>query len=225
LLEEPGATAESGGAIAMGPAAAAPGIQISNTQFTSNFGDGPAQGVGGAIWAAAGCLVLVDSAFTSNRAIQGGAIFRSPGVVLTIIGSPTTGPTPTAMQFNSNSAVSDAGAIFAFQSNASITNAAFSQNQTPPDQLLAGFGGAIVNLGGSMNISKGFFFKSERPHLVPEGRLAQPAARPGPLVPDAGSDRRGPHRRLRHRRGRVRVDSLRWRWHRGVEPVGDARSE
>jgi predicted outer membrane repeat protein len=155
-------SAESGGAIAMGPAAATPGIQISNTQFTNNFGNGPAQGVGGAIWAAAGCLVVVTTgAFTNNRAIQGGAIFTSPGVVLTIIGSPTTGSLPTAMQFNTNGAVSDGGAIFAFQSTASITNAAFSQNQTPPDQVLGRLRGRDRQPGRvDEHPSKGFFFKN-----------------------------------------------------------------
>jgi predicted outer membrane repeat protein len=148
-------SAESGGAIAMGPAAATPGIQISNTQFNGNLANGPTLGAGGAILANAGCLVVKDSFFNGNRAIQGGALVTLPGVVLTILGS-----TPNGAQFNNNSALTDGGAIITVQSNTSIGNTVFSQNLASPDTAAVGFGGAVVNLGGPMTISNGLFFQN-----------------------------------------------------------------
>jgi len=146
--------AVNGGAIAVGPAAVPPAVQISNTQFTGNGADS-----GGAIRAAAGSLVVVDSAFTSNSASfkSGGAIFTAPGVVLTISGS-----TPTGVQFSANRARRDGAAIFAEQSTVSISNAAFSFNRTTQSDG-DGHGGAIVNHGhgGSMSISNGLFFQNQ----------------------------------------------------------------
>ena len=100
-------------------------LAITNSAFSSN-----SAGAGGAIYNN-GELSISDSAFSHNSAEYGGAIYNSNGT-LTINDS----------SFNGNSADSAGGAILHREGTLGITNSAFSDNSAG-----LSWGGAIENRG------------------------------------------------------------------------------
>jgi hypothetical protein len=91
-------------------------------------------GAGGAIWMTSGVLHVIDSTFTNNEAamigpdVGGGAIYTTGSTDTTIVGS----------QFDGNSA-SNGGAVGSLNSDLTLVNDTFSQNQA------MGVGGNATN--------------------------------------------------------------------------------
>jgi hypothetical protein len=138
--------AGNGGAIFIDTSVAV--AKIYDSSFIDNSAQNPSSGYGGAIVVNSFAhLYVLDSDFVTNRAQRGGAMWVAPNGVVDIVGSPTTPPTPSAMQFNGNTARDMGGAIFNQGSDLAISNTLFSANATPQDELLVGYGGAIANYG------------------------------------------------------------------------------
>jgi hypothetical protein len=109
-------------------------LTVTRCTFLNNYAGGyitPAGNGGGAIYANAGTLAIVDSTFSGNTSAPGGAITANSGT-LTISGSTFTG--------NSALAGKAGGGIFINSATVTISNSTFSGNS-------ATGGGAVFNYG------------------------------------------------------------------------------
>jgi predicted outer membrane repeat protein len=147
-------------------------VNIVNSVFNNNVTD--ATGLGGGVYNQAGTINVTDSLFSNNSAGRGGAIHNEVGGTVNVTrGTFTTNTSPnlggaiftagtlnvTAGTFTSNSANSGGAIAVASTGTATITatngaNSTFSSNLA---NTLGIGGGAILNLGGTLNISRSVF--------------------------------------------------------------------
>ncbi|HLF25435.1 MAG TPA: choice-of-anchor Q domain-containing protein [Anaerolineae bacterium] len=129
-------------------------VTIVDSLFFGNQAQNATTGYGGAIWVGENAqLTLRDSAFVGNLAHFGGALYASPNGVLTLSGTTTGSLFTTQLQFNSNAATEDGGAIYN-KGNLTANNILLTVNRTPTQTLLAGYGGGIYS-DGALTLTNG----------------------------------------------------------------------
>ena len=130
-------------------------VSIVRGEFSNNTAQNTTTGYGGAIWVGTqATLDVVDSRFSSNIGIYGGALYTTEGSTVTV----RTQNTPDTTTFSQNRAIEDGGAIV---NNATlwISNVNFLGN-TIPISAPFHYGGAISNLG-AMTLTSGYMALNE----------------------------------------------------------------
>jgi predicted outer membrane repeat protein len=129
-------------------------VVISNSTFLNNSGLKVETGLGGAVLVGTGAdMTIVDTTFSANRAILGGALYVTKGGRLTLRGS------GKFAELTDNLARGLGGAIYS-EGTLSVDNAAFRRNKTPTEGSLSNYGGAIASTG-TTTITKSFFRENE----------------------------------------------------------------
>ncbi len=155
-------------------------IQINNSSFFNNQAVNPASGLGGALYIEYGTAIVHNSNFIANLGVLGGAIQVNDDAQLTMVNGSLSSNSavggggifvdPGAQvdlsadsfpSFFTNNAASDSGgALYNNGGTVQISNANFSGNSAAPNTVLAGYGGAVANLG-VMTITSAYFGQNQ----------------------------------------------------------------
>src|SRR5262249_15553940 len=107
-----------------------------------------------------GNATVLDSAFLTNSAHFGGAVYVAASGNLVMQGSPTSSPFASKLQANGNSATEDGGGIYKRDGKLKIAHAGITVNRAPMQTLLAGYGGGIYSTG-TLTLTNGVLYKNE----------------------------------------------------------------
>lgn len=125
-----------------------------NCVFDANTADPPGMGGGGALYAGASDITIVESSFLNNHALEpgtGGALRITDSRLLL-----------TNSGFNNNDAWEAGGAAVLFRGSSYIHNTAFDDNRVnKPNHYVNSLGGAISTADGLLRVTNSRFARNE----------------------------------------------------------------